>query len=185
MVQDIITELSAAPFPSASLLVLPFSKLRNTMTRFTLKCFKSTPGLVVSVNIPAKSLEQQFKSAGIPTSQIFFIDFASGQPSMAREDNILHLSRPSDLTSLSIAITQFLEAVEGKKFMIIDTVNTFLIYNSPNMLASFIHSLSEKAHRHDLKLCVFATPEPDLLNKIAPFFDGVFGMNHDTVEAKA
>ncbi|MFH0868599.1 MAG: hypothetical protein V1839_00050 [archaeon] len=185
MAVDALGELCSAVFPSASLIVVPFAKLKNTMTRSVLKCFKTTPGMIVSVNIPAKSLEQQFQLAGVATDKIFFVDFVSGQPSLAREKNILHLSRPSDLTSLSIAISQFLEAIEGKKFLIIDTVNTFLIYNTSNMLASFIHSLSEKAHRHELKLCVFATPESELLNKIAPFFDNVFGLGREVAEVNA
>jgi len=182
---DIFTELCASAIPSATLMVLPFSKLKNMMVRFIGKCFKTMPGLVVSVNIPASALQKQFQSAGISTNKIFFIDFASGTPSIAREDNVLHLSRPSDLTSLSIAISQFLEAIEGKKFLIIDTINTFLIYNTPNILASFVHSLSEKAHKHELKLCVFATPENELLNKIAPFFDNTFGLNHEAAEVRA
>lgn len=55
--------------------------------------------------------------------------------------NILHVENASDLTSISISLTELMRGINGKKFIFIDSINSMLIHNSPDIFSKFIHSL--------------------------------------------
>lgn len=101
-------------------------------------------GVYITVNQPFAVLEKIFKNKGVDTKNLFFIDCitkaAAGAPD--RSDKCLYMSSPSSLTELGIGVMQALGSITGdKKFVFIDSLGTFLIYNSAGSLSQFSHFL--------------------------------------------
>ena len=137
---------------------------------------KGIPGLLISFNKPCDVAMKQLHDRGVNTDKIFFVDCVTSIAHLARRsDNVLYLNNPANLTGLGIGITQFLEAIQGEKFLLIDTLRTLSIYVDQNTIASFVRSLAEKSSRYELRTVVITTESEkhELEDKITPFFDTV------------
>ncbi|MGA8856628.1 MAG: hypothetical protein WB643_05610 [Candidatus Bathyarchaeia archaeon] len=78
--------------------------------------------------------------------------------------NTFTLSGPSNLTELSITLSDLLssEKVKGyedKTVLFLDSVSTFLIYNDANMVAKFLHAISGKVRTHNIRGVFFSLHE--------------------------
>ncbi|MBW2984319.1 hypothetical protein KY361_04345 [Candidatus Woesearchaeota archaeon] len=144
----------------------------NKIVKFFTK--SKLPGVYVTFNKPYAGIKRILEKEKISTKKIFFIDcITSSIASAEKEENVLHIQHPSDLTGLSIAITEFTESIKNDKYLIIDALATLLIYNKEDLVVKFIKSVTEESAKTGLKTVVL-TPETktgDLLNKIALFFD--------------
>lgn len=104
--------------------------------------------IVITINNPSPLLKDMYISKGIDISKVYFIDaitkFALGSLP-ADIDNSIFISNPANLTDIGIALTEMLkENPEEKTCVIIDSINTMLIYLSTPSLTKFIHFLSSK-----------------------------------------
>lgn len=131
-----------------------------------------SPLLYVSLNKPHDTVKAALEKQGIDTKKIFFVDCLaqpSGKP--PRDANVIHVESPADLTSLEIAISEFLEKIKGEKAVLIDALATLLIYNSEELTIKFTKSVLEKSQ--DSRTVIF-TPSAKgtgFIEKIAVFFD--------------
>lgn len=134
------------------------------------------PGVFMCLNKPHSSVKQNLDERKINTDKIFFIDCITRALGEKKEgENVLHVQSPADLTGLSIAVTEFLQKIPGSKFMIIDALTTFLIYNQENLVVKFVKSITEQSSKFGVKT-VILTPEPrggNMINKISLFFDKI------------
>jgi len=102
-------------------------------------------GIYITVNRPYGSLVQLLKKEKIDTSKIFFIDLITSTLSNApeRKENCIFMGSASNLTDLSLAISEAVEASpETKKFIFLDSLSTMLIYNEAGTLSKFSHFLT-------------------------------------------
>jgi KaiC/GvpD/RAD55 family RecA-like ATPase len=104
-------------------------------------------GIYITVNKPYASLSESFRKAGINLDGVFFVDCVTkmvggmSKPS----DRFLTIESPQFLTEMSIAVSQAMSALpKGEKYLILDSISSLLIYNSPGTVARFIHFLSGK-----------------------------------------
>jgi len=133
---------------------------------------KGKPVLYVSLNKPHTTVKTALEKQGIRTKKIFFIDCLA-QPSaqVPPSRNVIHIESLADLTSLEIAIAEFLEKIKGEKSVLIDALATLLIYNSEELTIKFTKSVLEKSQ--DSRTVIF-TPSAKgtgFIEKIAVFFD--------------
>ena len=108
---------------------------------------KHEHGVYITVNQPYAMLTKILQNHGIDTSRLFFVDCitkaASGKAE--RTENCLYLPSPESLTELSLSTMEVLQALKGqKKFVFIDSLGTFLLYNSAGSLSKFSHFLITK-----------------------------------------
>lgn len=131
------------------------------------KELKDKTGVYINLNKPWEATETML---GGHNSNIFFIDCVSNQE-LGRD--VIHI-QPDDLETLSLAIKEYMKHIKGEKYIFIDTLATFLIYNHENKVAKFVQELV--AHVDDKTTVIACSPETkgeDLLNKIFNFFDEV------------
>lgn len=158
------------------LVICPVQKLQDTISdivRFLTE--KNMPGIYVSFSKPYKSLKKILMENNLNTDRIFFIDCISHSMSEPkREDKVLYINNRGDLNSLGIGISQFIETIPGKEFLLIDALETLLIYNKPDTIAMFVQSLIKKSSKFEMKT-VILTPRGDkeLIDKIGMFFDKI------------
>jgi archaellum biogenesis ATPase FlaH len=154
-----------------SLLIITSVEHLQKKINETVKSFGNTIGIYVSLNKNHKSVEAILKKEKINTKNIFFIDCITSEKE--REDVII--VQPSQLDKLAYAIKSFINEVKGKKFLVIDALSTFLIYNDENKVAAFIKQTIEYASQNNVEVVAFSpkTKGEELLNKIFNFFDKV------------
>jgi len=73
----------------------------------------------------------------------------------------IHSNGPSNLTELSITLSKLLSSdkLKGKEeqtILFLDSVSTFLIYNDPNTVAKFLHSIKGRVRTHNVRGVFFS-----------------------------
>lgn len=160
-----------------SLVITDVEKIQGTSTDI-LKIFadKQVPGAYVCLNRPQHAVKRFLKKENIDFDKIFFIDcISSSLTEVSPEDNVMHLSNPADLTGLSIALSEFIDRVGNKKFIVIDALGTLLIYNREELVIKFIRSVLEECSQKDV-VAIMVTPhttDPPWADKIIPFFENI------------
>ncbi len=137
---------------------------------------KKVPGIYVCFNKPESAVRKILEDSKIDTEKIFFIDCITtsmGEPKGGK--NVLHISNPSDLTGLGVAIREFMDNIPSDKFLVMDSLSTLLIYNTENTVVKFVKSVVDQSQQNRLKTTIFTTVPKggNFMNKISLFFDKV------------
>jgi len=105
-------------------------------------------GIYITVNKPYKSLIKYLEENKINTNNIFFIDAISKmvEDKMKLTEHCLFIPSPSHLTDLGITLTEAINVLKNKerKFVIIDSLSTLLVYNDLETVARFMHFIISK-----------------------------------------
>jgi len=152
------------------LIVMPIEALQEKINSIV-KSFKNIPGIYVCLNKTQKSMDNILKKQGIKTNKLFFIDCVTSE--QTRED-VLHIS-PNNLEKLKSAIFLAIRDIKGDKFLVIDALSTFLIYNGEDRVVEFIKEIIEYASQNKVEVTALSpeTKGEELLEKIKDFFDEV------------
>lgn len=154
-----------------SLLVISSVETLQKRLNAVVQSLNHMPGIYVSLNKTQKSTVDILEKAKIDTKKIFFIDCVTTEKI---DDGVLHIA-PNKLDLLSAAIQEFIQDIEGEKFLVLDALSTLLIYNDENKVAAFVKEVTEYASKNDVTVVAFSpeTKGEELLNKIFNFFDKV------------
>jgi len=136
--------------------------------------------VVVTANQPAHPLAGYYRKNGINTTGIRFIDmvtkYAGGDAPPDMPESVF-LSRPDDLTGLSIAITEILkDPVDQNTCVLVDSINAMLIYLSSADILKFIHYLASKLKILGISgvfIVVESGIDPSLLSRLTAITDSV------------
>ena len=152
----------------ASKLIITSIENLQTKVNEIIKSHKDKLGIYVCLNKTQKSIENIFSKESINTSKLFFIDCVTSE--RARED-VIYVS-PDNLDKLKSAIFSAIRDIQGDKFLIIDALSTFLIYNNKEKVSEFIKEIIEYATQNNVKVIALSpeTKGEELLEKIKDFF---------------
>ena len=136
--------------------------------------------IVLTTNNPYSVLVKDYEKEGIDMEKVFFID-AITRHAIGKETedakNCIFVSSPSDLTSMGIAISKVLkETANNRVCVILNTVNSMLIYITPENLIKFIHFIASKLRIFDVSgifLAVEKGIDPPTLVQLQSFIDDV------------
>jgi hypothetical protein len=136
--------------------------------------------IVVTTNQLAGILKKNYEKHGIPDERIFFIDAVTkyaGGTNIPRIKNCRYISNPGNLTDIGIAIIESIKDLEGKKAcLLLDSINSMLIYIPSHNITKFIHFISNKLRIQNLSgvfLIVEKGIDPDVLSQLTTFVDEV------------
>ncbi len=137
--------------------------------------------IVITTNNPYSILVRDYEKGGVDADKVFFIDaitkYAMGKEAEST-GNCVFVGSPSDLTSMGIAVTEALKksSETGKVCVILNTINSMLIYISPENLIKFIHFIASKLRLFDVSgifLAVEKGIDPSTLIQLQSFIDDV------------
>ncbi|MBD3389234.1 MAG: hypothetical protein GF416_09075 [Candidatus Altiarchaeales archaeon] len=135
-------------------------------------------GIYLSLNRPHRTIQALLEDRGLDVERMYFIDCVTA---LAREayspagigpmeqglaaaapaaptttlDRVIYASGPYDLSdegTVPAAVNRFVNSIPHEKFIIVDTMRTLFIYNTPDIASSFLHNLLELTNTHDLKV---------------------------------
>jgi len=169
--EDLAKELQNLGDAFNLLLIVPAEKLQQNINQ-ALGFLTKENGLYISLNKPYVSIKDELKKQGIKTDNIFFIDCITDSVSEPKkQENVLFIQSPSDLTGLSLAVGKLIKSAKSENFLLIDSLRTLLIYNEANTVSSFVRTVAEESANSKFKTVIFTTKDGELFKKISPFFD--------------
>jgi hypothetical protein len=135
-------------------------------------------GVCVTITRTAASLIKLLKERDIDTDGIYFIDCISKISGSAEEcENCLYVSHPSNLTDISLAVTNGLNKLgDGKKFFIVDSWSSLLIYNDNKKVLGFSNFIINKLRAKEtngLMVTLQAKTDEEFANSLSVFCDKV------------
>lgn len=110
--------------------------------------------LYLAVNKPCSSIIQLLRKAGVNDKKVFFVDCSS--VAMEHEHPVV---APQNLTELSLTLNDHLAKIRGPKFLHVDAVSAFYVFNKSDVVESFIHALVRKLKDKKIGLTLVAIKE--------------------------
>ncbi|MFH1256589.1 MAG: hypothetical protein V1494_04830 [Candidatus Diapherotrites archaeon] len=163
-----------------TLVITPQSKYDDLNLELVRRFIKQGYSIIyISVNRPCKLMSEKFEGRGIACEKFFFVDCASflSNEMLDRKKNVLLVNSPSDLTSISIALTKLVERTRGRKrLLFLDSVSALMIYNSANSVEKFVHFLSGRMRLLGMDGVIISLDEKDdehMIEVISEFCDKV------------
>jgi KaiC/GvpD/RAD55 family RecA-like ATPase len=136
---------------------------------------EKVPGVYVTLSKPYEKAKRVLEKAKVDTEKIIFIDAITKTVSgVERDENVLLIGNPENLSDLSIAIDQAVTALPKQKFIFFDSLSVLLIYNEPAIVARFIHLLAGKMHVWKVKGIIVSLKrkkDEELIKELIPFCD--------------
>ena len=135
-------------------------------------------GIYITINQPYASLINLLKRNKVKYDDIFFIDLitASVTSKPKKTKNCLFVDSATSLTELGISVEQLLATIDGKKFLIVDNLGAFLIYNDEEVFLEFSHFLISKLRLYNVTAILMTVDEEDsnkLVKNIGGFCDKI------------
>lgn len=128
--------------------------LLNTASTMS-KIFDKTMFLLVSK--PYSTIKKEMEDNKIDIKKFYFIDtLTSTVKEPAKESICSFVSSPSDLTDIGVNFSQKCTICSAA---LIDSISTMLIYNDPNNVTKFVHTLITKARTLNKNLVIIALKE--------------------------
>ena len=136
--------------------------------------------IVITTNNPYSILEKDYRKEGIDLDKVYFVDaitkYAIGKETENAE-NCIFISGPADLTSMGIAVSEVLKKASSEKAcVLLNTVNSMLIYINPENLIKFVHFIANKLRLFEISgvfLAVEKGIDPSTLVQLQSFIDDV------------
>ena len=139
---------------------------------------KKMKGVYVTINKNLADLIEEFKAQDISVENTIFIDamtIMSGGKTPAGE-NIHYVESPKDIVDISVLVEEAMEKIgEEKKFVILDSLSTLLVYNKPGTIEKFVHSLAAKIRAHNAQgvLILVESEKKEVISTLTQFCDKV------------
>lgn len=132
-------------------------------------------GVCVLLNSSYAVVTGQLKNKGVDVSTLFFIDCTGQKVDKAGISNCIFVQSPGSLTELSLAVTTVLNSGKIKwDFVVVDSINTFLVHNALQMCQRFLQFLMGKLRAYGVNGNFFVFEEVNakpLINVVSTFVD--------------
>lgn len=173
-------ELKGLPEPYTVLILTQPSTHFNTyleLLEYALKV-QGMKGVCVTITRTADSLVKMLKTREIDTRSVYFIDCISKISGSSQVcDNCSYVSHPSNLTDISIAVTSALNQMgDGKKFFIVDSWSSLLIYNDQKKVLGFSNFIINKLRGKEINgfmVTLSVKSDEEFSNSMSVFCDKV------------
>ena len=170
---QIIEKLQSTPESSAVALLTGVDTyldvIRGALDGFGSKGDMSS--IYITITIPAQSIINIFKILELDLERIYFVDAVSHTlMSGARQlDRVLFVESPTMLENIMLKVEFLLRSIEGKKFVLLDSINTLAIHNNVKILSEFLHILVNNLRAKEVNTVILSvdeqTPE-DIMNML-------------------
>ncbi len=134
-------------------------------------------GIILSASRPYSNLMELYAKNGIASKKVFVIDCVTKKSRETQGlENALCVETTSDLTTISLALQKALDKTAGKRFLFMDSITTFLIYNEPRNFARFVHFALTKARLNAVSGILVSLTEgtdPEVRAEIAQLCDKI------------
>jgi hypothetical protein len=134
---------------------------------------KGMGGVYIAFTKPYDEITAALTKAQVSQEDIYFIDCISmmaGKVNEGKGERVTYVENPSSLEEISMHLDKSLLEVKAKeKFILLDSLSSFLIYNNDKSVKEFIHYFINKS-RIDNLMCVIVNMEGEEANRLLKGF---------------
>jgi hypothetical protein len=165
--------------PFSAILLMPKDQYEMRYARLVKHFLDSgAKGVCVTVNKSSFDLDKILEREEIPRENLIYIDAVTEMIDSVKlkGKQAVYLASPSDLVDISIAIEKAVKKLDSqKKFVIVDSLTTLLVYNNEVSVEKFTHSLSQKIGEWGIQGVFLATDSTSktFLDTLSQFCDKI------------
>lgn len=147
-------EEKLAGISAGSIVILEFpaeeSQVKLAAEFLKIKEKSNSYGVYVSSNRPSSNLIKKIKDYGydlkkaLEEGHVLVVDLVSKNVSDSEIKGVIYVSSASELSATQMAIEKAVKRIEGKNgsgWLLLDSIATLLVFNSPDSLLEFLHFL--------------------------------------------
>ena len=143
-------KLKAVPPKSVIIVETPLEENQIGLIADFLKFSRNEKGIYVSSNRPVNDAVEKLLTynfdlrEALEAGRIFVIDLMSRSVGASEVKGSIYVSSPSELSATQMAIEKAFERIDsgaGKTWLLLDSISTLLVYNSPDAFLQFLHFL--------------------------------------------
>ena len=140
---EITGKLNELPESSAIALVINVDDYLDTM-RAVLDAFiveKDQSAIYITSTIPSHSIKNILNILEIDMNRIYFIDCISHimMGAAVQSEHVYFVESPTMLENIMLKVEYLMRSVEGKKLVLLDSINSLAIHNNTKILSEFLH----------------------------------------------
>ncbi|ODS41429.1 MAG: hypothetical protein A7315_06280 [Candidatus Altiarchaeales archaeon WOR_SM1_79] len=133
------------PETSAVALVIKIDDYLDAM-RAVLDAFiveKDLSAIYITSTIPSQSIKNVLNILEIDMERIYFIDCISHimMGAAVRSEHVNFVESPTMLENIMLKVEFLMRSLEGKKLVLLDSINSLAIHNNTKILSEFLHIL--------------------------------------------
>ncbi|MCW3984854.1 MAG: hypothetical protein NWE91_00335 [Candidatus Bathyarchaeota archaeon] len=182
-------EEKLAKVSSGSIVILEFPAGENQVKLAAdfLKSKQKTGscGVYVSSNRPANNLIEKIKDYGydlkkpLEEGRVWVVDLVSKNVGDAEVNGVIYVSSASELSATQMAIEKAINRIKGRDgpgWLLLDSIATLLVFNSPDSLLEFMHFLLGRLRVLGFDGVIFTVREgidAKVIATIRQFCDGI------------
>lgn len=143
-------KLRGIPPKSVVMVETPLEENQIGLIADFLKFSRNEKGIYVSSNRPTNDLIEKFLTynfdlrEALEAGRVCVIDLMSRSVGANEVEGSIYVSSPSELSATQMAIEKAFERIDGetgKTWLLLDSISTLLVFNSPEALLQFLHFL--------------------------------------------
>jgi len=161
-----------------ALVVVNISNYQSIVSKLLQKLVrdKHVPSVYINLNKPYDTIAKNMSKDKIDPNSIIFIDSVTTiRDELKRAENCLFLGHHQNLTDISIATSEAVEAITSEnKILFLDSINNLLIYNDHTTVLRFTRFLIGKLRNWKCGAVIFVLKEKsseDLIKEISQATD--------------
>ncbi len=138
---------------------------------------KENGGIYVSVSRPYRYIHSNLEKNDIELGNLYAIDCVSQMAGKVGEklESVAYVENPSSLEEISMYVDRMLAKIEGeRKFILLDSLSSILIYNNPKSVKEFTHFIINKMRLEGIGGYILTQDKKDaqdLIQTIRPLLD--------------
>jgi KaiC/GvpD/RAD55 family RecA-like ATPase len=140
---EIAGRLRDLPDTSAVALIIKIDDYLDAM-RATLDTFiveKDLSAIYITSTIPSKSIKNVLNILEVDMNRIHFVDCISHimMGTAVRAEHVHFVESPTMLENIMLKVEFLMRSIEGKKLVLLDSINSLAIHNNTKILLEFLH----------------------------------------------
>ncbi|UCE74889.1 MAG: hypothetical protein JSV56_04090 [Methanomassiliicoccales archaeon] len=151
------------PETSAVAMVIKIDGYLDTM-RATLDTFiveKNLSAIYITSTIPSQSIKNVLNILEINLNRIHFVDCISHimMGTAVRSEHVSFVESPTMLENIMLKVEFLMRSIEGKKIVLLDSINSLAIHNNIKILSEFLHILVNNLRAKDAYTLILSVEE--------------------------
>lgn len=151
------------PDSSAIALIIKIDDYLDAM-RATLDAFiveKNLSAIYITSTIPSQSIKNVLTILEIDMERIFFVDCISHimMGTAIRSEHVSFVESPTMLENIMLKVEYLLRSIEGKKIVLLDSINSLAIHNNTKILSEFLHIMVNNLRANEAYTVILSVEE--------------------------
>ncbi len=113
--------------------------MRATLDTFIVE--KDISAIYITSTIPSQSIKNVLEILEIDLNRIYFVDCISHimMGTAVRAERVHFVESPTMLENIMLKVEYLMRSIEGKKLVLLDSINSLAIHNNIKILSEFLH----------------------------------------------